>query len=108
MALEDMESVKLPRGFKTRLDGKLEGQLDESEIILDSIKLQSPGEYRRTRQRTRNFPDVRIEILKALQHFLNERFKIDDEVFDKIEPFIRFFKDAIYSLNILLFSIIYL
>lgn len=37
---------------------------------------------------------MRINVLVALRKFLTERFQIDDELFEKIEPFVKFEKDA--------------
>lgn len=92
-SLQRMESIQLLEGFESKLDKKLVVELDECEMFLYTIKLKQESEHR-LRRGSRSFPDLRNSVLVSLQHFLKERFQIDENLFGKIDPFINFSKDA--------------
>lgn len=89
-SLQKMEAKSLVGGFESKLATKLTTESD-GKIYFKSIEIQPEG-VSRTRQMQKNFADVRKSVLTALQAFLTERFQIDEKLFDKIEPFIRFEK----------------
>lgn len=91
-SLHEMEAKPLIGGFESKLATKLTIEPD-GKIFFKSIEMQPEG-VSRTRQVQKNFADVRKSVLMALQTFLTERFQIDEELFQKIEPFIRFEKDV--------------
>lgn len=89
-SLHELDANPLIGGFESKLATKLTIESD-GKIFFKSIEMQPEG-VSRTRQAQKNFADVRKSVLMALQTFLTERFQIDEELFDKIEPFIRFEK----------------
>lgn len=90
--LKGMANVQLLGGSESNLATQLSTGANGG-TYLKSIELQ-PRTTPRFRCRANTFADVRKSILDALCNFLVERFEIDEPLFEKIEPFINFSKDA--------------
>lgn len=91
-SLHDMETTPLVGGFESKLSSKLTIESD-GKTYFKSIEIESEG-FSRTRRKVKSFTDVRTNILMALQTFLTERFQIDEDMFKKIEPFVKFEKSV--------------
>lgn len=91
-SLQEMKTTQLMGGFESKLATKITIE-PNGKIYFKSTEMQPEGSSR-TRQRGKSFTDVRTSVLEALQTFLIERFQIDDKLFEKIEPFVKFEKNA--------------
>lgn len=77
-----LKNSKLPGGFKGRF-------YMHEDVYLKSIELQAKCDSRRA-VKSLLCEDVCIIALDALCVLLNQRFKSDDKILDKITPFINF------------------
>lgn len=96
-AFSDMKTSSLVGGFESVLAAQLTTNMNESndeyKTFWKTEELQ-PEQTSRTRRGVRLFSLVRNNLLESLERFLTERFQIDDELFEKIEPFLNFDKNA--------------
>lgn len=86
-ALDGLKTSKLLGGFESNFDKKIEHGKDADKVYLKSIELQTKNNSRR---QLKSLEDVRASVVDALCNFLNERFKCDDKLLQKIHPFIKF------------------
>lgn len=88
-SLKGLESTVMLGGFESRLAKKIVTEND-GKRTMDSIELQLSS----SRQKSRNFSDIRVQILKTLQNSLTDRFAPDEDLLKTVEPFIGFKRDA--------------
>lgn len=89
--LKKMENRPLPGGFENKLSAKLTIDEEDDKTYFKDIELK---ESSRTRRKPKDSAEVRKDVLVSLQTFLTERFKIDDELFEIIDPFVKFEESA--------------
>lgn len=89
-SLTSMQNTQIPGGFERNLASKLVREEDEDKVFLKSIELKFGILGCRTRRAPINVADVRSNTLVALSNFLIDRFKIDEDLLEKITPFINF------------------
>lgn len=78
-------------GWEEQLKQKIH-VTDEDKILLKRIELT---QIERTRAKNkRQIEDVRNDMIETLMRFVNERFKMGDELTDCGEPFIHFSADV--------------
>lgn len=87
--LNSMKNANLLGGFESSLATKLTREDDKT--YFKSVELQTADVSRRA---NKCFAEVRKDILNALCDFLVDRFNIDEELFNKIQPFVNFSNDA--------------
>lgn len=93
-SLKDMENKLLIGGFERNLTSQLKiNEIDDNKVFFKSIKMQTV-EIARTRREPKDFTEVRKSVLMALRTFLTDRFKIDEKLFEQIDPFVEFEKNA--------------
>lgn len=92
-SLQEMENTPLIGGFERNLTSQLTIDEEDDKVHFKSIELKTE-DIGRTRREQKDFTEVRKSVLLSLQTFLTDRFKIDDELFEKIDPFVKFEKSA--------------
>lgn len=88
-SLKDMETTPLIGGFEKNLESKLIVDENDDKVYFKTIEMKT-GNIPRNRREPKSFSEVRKNILECLQIFLTDRFKIDDELFEIIDPFVKF------------------
>lgn len=86
-SLMGLKNAKLPGAFESNFAKQIVHDEKEDKVYFKSIELQTKSDSRRA---VRSINDIRTSILDALCNFLNQRFKCDDHILDKITPFINF------------------
>lgn len=77
-------------GWEERLN-EMVHKTDDGKFLLKGIELTTID---RTRAKKRQFQDVRKDMIETLIKCINERFRIDDELIDFAEPFIKLCSNA--------------
>lgn len=83
-----MKINRLVGGFERKLSEQLLREEDENDkICFKSVELQTECSSRRG---ATSFSEIRENILNTLGKFLTERFEVEDNLLDKIVPFVEF------------------